>query len=72
MRNYKYDKLQIIHQAHKSKTNELVLSWEDVDRFLFQKKKSTLKATGTANENEIAFFSEEDYKNYKTNPISFW
>ncbi|KAM9663615.1 UPF0538 protein C2orf76 homolog isoform 1-T1 [Trichechus inunguis] len=44
-RNYKYDKLKIIHQAHKSKTNELVLGLEDDDRLLL-KEESTLKAAG--------------------------
>ncbi|XP_063115031.1 UPF0538 protein C2orf76 homolog isoform X4 [Cavia porcellus] len=67
----KQDKLKIIHQAHKSKTNELVLSLEDDDRLLL-KEDSTLKAAGIASETEIAFFCEEDYKNYKANPISSW
>ncbi|XP_034809829.1 UPF0538 protein C2orf76 homolog isoform X2 [Pan paniscus] len=44
-RNYKYDTLKIIHQAHKSKTNELVLSLEDDERLLL-KEDSTLKAAG--------------------------
>ncbi|XP_053452947.1 UPF0538 protein C2orf76 homolog isoform X2 [Nycticebus coucang] len=44
-RNYKYDKLKIIHQAHKSKSNELVLSLEDDDRLLL-KEDRTLKAAG--------------------------
>ncbi|XP_060033982.1 UPF0538 protein C2orf76 homolog isoform X3 [Erinaceus europaeus] len=70
-RNYKYDKLKIIHQAHKSKTNELVLSLEDDDTLMLRED-STLKAAGIANETEIAFFCEEDYKNYKANPISSW
>ncbi|XP_037706469.1 UPF0538 protein C2orf76 homolog [Choloepus didactylus] len=70
-RNYKYDKLKIIHQAYKSKTNELVLSLEDDDKLLL-KDNSTMKAAGIANETEIAFFCEEDYKNYKANPISSW
>ncbi|XP_064143356.1 UPF0538 protein C2orf76 homolog isoform X1 [Loxodonta africana] len=70
-RNYKYDKLKIIHQAHKSKTNELVLGLEDDDRLLL-KEDSTMKAAGIAHETEIAFFCEEDYKNYKANPISSW
>ncbi|XP_055236031.1 UPF0538 protein C2orf76 homolog isoform X12 [Gorilla gorilla gorilla] len=67
----KQDTLKIIHQAHKSKTNELVLSLEDDDRLLL-KEDSTLKAAGIASETEIAFFCEEDYKNYKANPISSW
>ncbi|XP_049629121.1 UPF0538 protein C2orf76 homolog [Suncus etruscus] len=71
LRSYKYDKLKIIHQAHKSKTNELVLSLEDDDKLLL-KEDSTLKAAGIANETEIAFFCEEDYRNYKANPISSW
>ncbi|XP_032335197.1 UPF0538 protein C2orf76 homolog isoform X2 [Camelus ferus] len=70
-RNYKYDKLKIVHQAHKSKTNELVLSLEDDDRLLLRED-STLKAAGIASETEIAFFCEEDYKNYRANPISSW
>ncbi|XP_060009004.1 UPF0538 protein C2orf76 homolog isoform X1 [Lagenorhynchus albirostris] len=70
-RNYKYDKLKIVHQPHKSKTNELVLSLEDDDRLLL-KEDSTLKAAGIANETEIAFFCEDDYKNYKANPLSSW
>ncbi|XP_036175015.1 UPF0538 protein C2orf76 homolog isoform X2 [Myotis myotis] len=44
-RNYKYDKLKIIHQAHKSKTNELVLSLEDDDTLML-KEDHTLKAAG--------------------------
>ncbi|XP_064143357.1 UPF0538 protein C2orf76 homolog isoform X2 [Loxodonta africana] len=67
----KQDKLKIIHQAHKSKTNELVLGLEDDDRLLL-KEDSTMKAAGIAHETEIAFFCEEDYKNYKANPISSW
>ncbi|XP_026938381.1 UPF0538 protein C2orf76 homolog isoform X2 [Sagmatias obliquidens] len=70
-RNYKYDKLKIVHQPHKSKTNELVLSLEDDDSLLL-KEDSTLKAAGIANETEIAFFCEDDYKNYKANPLSSW
>ncbi|XP_053765567.1 UPF0538 protein C2orf76 homolog isoform X3 [Panthera pardus] len=67
----KQDKLKIVHQAHKSKTNELVLSLEDDDRLML-KEDSTLRASGIAHETEIAFFCEEDYKNYKANPISSW
>ncbi|XP_044889614.1 UPF0538 protein C2orf76 homolog isoform X7 [Felis catus] len=67
----KQDKLKIVHQAHKSKTNELVLSLEDDDRLML-KEDSTLRAAGIAHETEIAFFCEEDYKNYKANPISSW
>uniref|UniRef100_A0A8P0SAG5 Chromosome 19 C2orf76 homolog n=2 Tax=Canis lupus familiaris TaxID=9615 RepID=A0A8P0SAG5_CANLF len=70
-RNYKYDKLKIVHQAHKAKTNELVLSLEDDDTLML-KEDSTLQAAGIAHETEIAFFREEDYKNYKANPISSW
>ncbi|PNI53548.1 C2orf76 isoform 7 [Pan troglodytes] len=43
----KQDTLKIIHQAHKSKTNELVLSLEDDERLLL-KEDSTLKAAGIA------------------------
>ncbi|KAB0398929.1 hypothetical protein E2I00_007607 [Balaenoptera physalus] len=83
----KQDKLKIVHQAHKSKTNELVLSLEDDDRLLL-KEDGTLKAAGIeeedendvhsdhltqgTNETEIAFFCEEDYKSYKANPLSSW
>ncbi|XP_074157936.1 UPF0538 protein C2orf76 homolog isoform X3 [Sminthopsis crassicaudata] len=71
----KKDKMKIIHQAHKSKTNELVLSLEDDDRLLLRED-CTMKAAGVgksaSNETEIAFFCEEDYKNYKANPVSSW
>ncbi|NWJ03021.1 CB076 protein, partial [Crypturellus undulatus] len=65
------DTMKIIHQAHKSKTNELVVSLEDDDRLIL-KEESTLKAAGVANETELAFFCEEDYRNYKANPVSAW
>nr|XP_020039671.1 UPF0538 protein C2orf76 homolog isoform X2 [Castor canadensis] len=67
----KQDKLKIIHQAHKSKTNELVLSLEEDDRLLLRED-STLRAAGVASETEIAFFCEEDYKKYQANPVSSW
>uniref|UniRef100_A0A5F9CHS3 Uncharacterized protein n=2 Tax=Oryctolagus cuniculus TaxID=9986 RepID=A0A5F9CHS3_RABIT len=70
-RNYKYDKLKIIHQAHKSKTNDLVLSLEDDDRLLLEEG-STLRAAGIASETEVAFFCGEDYEKYKANPVSAW
>ncbi|KAM6332875.1 UPF0538 protein C2orf76 homolog isoform 1-T1 [Podargus strigoides] len=65
------DTMKIIHQAHKSKTGELVVSLED-DEKLILKEDSTLKAAGVANETELAFFCEEDYRNYKANPVSAW
>uniref|UniRef100_A0A671EJL6 Uncharacterized protein n=1 Tax=Rhinolophus ferrumequinum TaxID=59479 RepID=A0A671EJL6_RHIFE len=58
-RNYKYNKLNIIHQAHKSKRNELVLSLENDNRLLL-KEESTLKAAGVIHETNIAFFCEVD------------
>ncbi|KAM6071114.1 UPF0538 protein C2orf76 homolog isoform 2-T2 [Chlamydotis macqueenii] len=63
--------MKIIHQAHKSKTGELVVSLEDDDKLIL-KEDSTLKAAGVANETELAFFCEEDYRNYKANPVSAW
>ncbi|XP_068805256.1 UPF0538 protein C2orf76 homolog isoform X1 [Struthio camelus] len=44
-KNYKYDTMKIIHQAHKSKTNELVVGLEDDDKLIL-KEESTLKAAG--------------------------
>ncbi|XP_019335876.1 UPF0538 protein C2orf76 homolog isoform X1 [Alligator mississippiensis] len=70
-RNYKYDTMKIIHQAHRSKTNELVVSLEDDDKLILRDD-STLKAAGVANETELAFFCEEDYRNYKANPVLAW
>ncbi|XP_056352757.1 UPF0538 protein C2orf76 homolog isoform X1 [Oenanthe melanoleuca] len=70
-KNYKYDTMKIIHQAHKSKTGELVVSLEDDDKLIL-KEDSTLKAAGVANETELAFFCEEDYRNYRANPVSAW
>ncbi|NXH18618.1 CB076 protein, partial [Bucco capensis] len=70
-KNYTYDTMKIIHQAHKSKTGELVVGLEDDDKLIL-KEDSTLKAAGVANETELAFFCEEDYRNYKANPVSAW
>ncbi|XP_039350017.1 UPF0538 protein C2orf76 homolog isoform X1 [Mauremys reevesii] len=70
-KKYRYDTMKIIHQAHGSKTNELVVSLEDDDKLIL-KEDSTLKAAGVANETELAFFCEEDYRNYKANPVSAW
>ncbi|KAM6348361.1 UPF0538 protein C2orf76 homolog isoform 1-T4 [Alca torda] len=44
-KNYKYDTMKIIHQAHKSKTSELIVSLEDDDKLIL-KEDSTLKAAG--------------------------
>nr|XP_034369305.1 UPF0538 protein C2orf76 homolog isoform X3 [Arvicanthis niloticus] len=67
----KQDTLKILHQAHKAKTNELVLGLEDDDTLLL-KEDRTLKDSGIASETEIAFFCGEDYTRYKANPISSW
>ncbi|XP_075789340.1 UPF0538 protein C2orf76 homolog isoform X2 [Pelodiscus sinensis] len=70
-KKYKYDTMKIIHQAHGSKTNELVVSLEDDDKLIL-KEDSTLRAAGVANETELAFFCEDDYRNYKANPVLAW
>uniref|UniRef100_A0A8U7NA56 Uncharacterized protein n=1 Tax=Corvus moneduloides TaxID=1196302 RepID=A0A8U7NA56_CORMO len=49
----------------------LYLSLEDDDKLIL-KEDSTLKAAGVANETELAFFCEEDYRNYRANPVSAW
>ncbi|XP_048666379.1 UPF0538 protein C2orf76 homolog isoform X3 [Marmota marmota marmota] len=65
-RNYKYDKLKIIHQAHKSKTNELVLSLENDDRLLL-KEDSTLKAAGIGFQRPFCSFCKS-----QADCINFW
>ncbi|XP_042301179.1 UPF0538 protein C2orf76 homolog [Sceloporus undulatus] len=70
-KKYKYDTMKIIHQAHGSKTNELVVSLEDDDKLILAED-STLKAAGVANETELAFFCMDDYRKYKTNPVASW
>ncbi|XP_030065226.1 UPF0538 protein C2orf76 homolog [Microcaecilia unicolor] len=71
LKKYQYDTMKIIHQAHGSKSNELVVSLED-DARLILKEDDTLRAAGVANETELAFFCAEDYKAYKANPVSLW
>ncbi|XP_075886779.1 UPF0538 protein C2orf76 homolog [Nelusetta ayraudi] len=70
-RNYCYDTMKIIHQAHGAKTNELVMSLED-DEKLILANSQTLRDAGVVNETEVAFFSAEDYGLYKANPTSTW
>ncbi|XP_060135120.1 UPF0538 protein C2orf76 homolog isoform X1 [Zootoca vivipara] len=63
--------MKILHQAHGSKTNELVVSLEDDDKLILAED-STLKAAGIANETELAFFCMDDYRKYKANPVATW
>ncbi|XP_069080431.1 UPF0538 protein C2orf76 homolog [Pleurodeles waltl] len=70
-KKYTYDTMKIIHQAHGSKTNELVVSLEDDERLIL-KEESRLKDAGVANETEVAFFSKEEYTSYKANPVLAW
>ncbi|XP_015257723.1 PREDICTED: UPF0538 protein C2orf76 homolog [Cyprinodon variegatus] len=70
-RNYGYDTMKIIHQAHGAKTNELVMSLDDDEKLILQDDQ-TLKAAGVANETEVGFFRKDDYVYYKANPQSSW
>lgn len=70
-RKYHYDTMKIIHQAHGAKTNDLVMSLDDQDKPLLQENQ-TLKEAGVTNETELAFFKNEDYDAYKTNPQLVW
>ncbi|XP_023192052.1 UPF0538 protein C2orf76 homolog isoform X3 [Xiphophorus maculatus] len=70
-RKYGYDTMKIIHQAHSSKTSELVMSLDDDEKLILQDDQ-TLKAAGVANETEVGFFRKEDYVFYKANPKSKW
>lgn len=70
-RNYSYDTMKIIHQAHGAKTNELVMSLEDDEKLILQNGQ-TLRDAGVVNETEVAFFRREDYGLYKANPKSAW
>ncbi|XP_030580262.1 UPF0538 protein C2orf76 homolog isoform X2 [Archocentrus centrarchus] len=70
-RKYGYDTMKIIHQAHRAKTNELVMSLDD-DETLILQDGQTLRAAGVANETEVAFFRKEDYSLYKANPKTNW
>ncbi|XP_070770329.1 UPF0538 protein C2orf76 homolog isoform X1 [Enoplosus armatus] len=70
-RNYAYDTMKIIHQAHGAKTNELVMSLDDDEKLILQDGQ-TLRGAGVANETEVAFFKKEDYGLYKANPKAAW
>lgn len=70
-RKYGYDTMKIIHQAHRAKTNELVMSLDD-DETLILQDGQTLRAAGVANETEVAFFRKEDYSLHKANPKTNW
>ncbi|XP_075995089.1 UPF0538 protein C2orf76 homolog [Genypterus blacodes] len=70
-RKHGYDTMKITHQAHGSKTNELVMSLDDDDQLILQDD-LTLAASGVVNETELAFFSKKDYGLYKANPQTVW
>ncbi|KAK7153607.1 hypothetical protein R3I94_007103 [Phoxinus phoxinus] len=70
-KQFDYDTMKIIHQAHGAKTNELVMSLED-DEKLILRDGCRLRACGVANETELAFFKMADYKQFKANPQTEW
>ncbi|XP_047227460.1 UPF0538 protein C2orf76 homolog isoform X1 [Girardinichthys multiradiatus] len=70
-REYGYDTMKIIHQAHGAKTNELVMSLNDDEKLILQDDQ-TLRAAGVANETEVGFFRKDDYVFYKANPKTTW
>ncbi|XP_068184810.1 UPF0538 protein C2orf76 homolog [Antennarius striatus] len=71
IRNYSYDTMKIIHQAHGAKTNDLVMSLDNDDQLILLDGQS-LRAAGVVNETELAFFRREDYIRYKAEPRSAW
>ncbi|XP_044130395.1 UPF0538 protein C2orf76 homolog isoform X2 [Bufo gargarizans] len=70
-KRHSYDTMKIIHQAHGSKSNDLVVSLED-DEKLILRSGQTLREAGVAHETELAFFCYADYSQYKSNPVSAW
>ncbi|XP_063788900.1 UPF0538 protein C2orf76 homolog isoform X1 [Pseudophryne corroboree] len=70
-KKHSYDTMKIIHQAHGSKTNELVVGLED-DNKLILRSGQTLREAGVAHETELALFCDADYRQYKDNPVSTW
>ncbi|XP_053327603.1 UPF0538 protein C2orf76 homolog [Spea bombifrons] len=70
-RTYSYDTMKIIHQAHGSKTNELVVSLEDDNKLLLHEDQ-TLREAGVAHETEVALFCAQDYQAYKAHPVCTW
>ncbi|MBN3307533.1 UPF0538 protein C2orf76 homolog isoform X2 [Amia ocellicauda] len=70
-KKFGYDTMKIIHQAHGAKTNELVMSLEEDEKLLL-KEDLSLKAAGVAHETELAFFRNEDYQKFKSNPKTSW
>uniref|UniRef100_A0A3B4ZK79 Uncharacterized protein n=1 Tax=Stegastes partitus TaxID=144197 RepID=A0A3B4ZK79_9TELE len=57
--------------AYGTCTNELVMSLDDDEKLILQDDQ-TLRAAGVANETEVAFFREEDYRLYRENPKTAW
>ncbi|XP_076797154.1 UPF0538 protein C2orf76 homolog isoform X2 [Arvicanthis niloticus] len=68
LRNYKYDTLKILHQAHKAKTNELVLGLEDDDTLLL-KEDRTLKDSGIA---LCCCCSLLNWFCFEKEPVAYW
>uniref|UniRef100_A0A3P8UD42 Chromosome 2 open reading frame 76 n=1 Tax=Amphiprion percula TaxID=161767 RepID=A0A3P8UD42_AMPPE len=69
-RKYAYG-MYVCLDFHQSWTNELVMSLDDDDKLILQDDQ-TLRTAGVANETEVAFFREEDYRLYRANPKTAW
>ncbi|KAA3675133.1 uncharacterized protein DEA37_0000142 [Paragonimus westermani] len=68
-RSYKFDALKLRHQAHGSKSGDLLIEMSSKP---IQPSEKTLASIGIQNESEIAVFSLSDYQAQCDNPEFLW
>lgn len=74
-RTVKYDKMKIYTHAHGSKTVNLVINFTHDDDWIIDITDPNGKKLcdyDIENETEISLYNEEDYVEYKANPVEKW
>ncbi|XP_070566461.1 UPF0538 protein C2orf76 homolog isoform X2 [Ptychodera flava] len=71
-KKYSYDTLKVLHSAHGTKPNDLVINLEDDDILILEEDTRLRDCRGVAHETELSYFKREDYDKYKANPTLKW
>lgn len=74
LRSVNYDTLKIYTHAHRSKTFNLVINFDNDEdwRLDLNDERKTLNEYGIKNETEISLFNGADYLSFKSNPEDKW
>lgn len=72
-RNVDFDTIKIYTHAHGTKTQNLVINMDhDDDWVLDLGSDKPLASYGIENETELSIYNEQEYLDYKANPVDKW